>query len=557
MLRGKLILLMATSLALSPGGAARADTEAVLADEQILRAAGVGVNGPALVDFFRKRTPSQVDRGRLEQLIQQLGDERFERRQKASVELTVMGSLAVPLLRQALKSNDPEVVRRAERILKTLDAGPNLSLLAAASRLLAVRKPPGAAAALLAYLPFADASARDDLRAALTALAVVDGKPEPALVKALHDARPLKRGAAGEALCRAAAAGVEADVRTLLKDSDPGVRLRVALAFFARRHRDAVPVLIDLVGELPQEQIWRVEEVLYQLAGDKAPDLSTATGVTPARMRQAWADWWRDHGAQVDLAKLDQVQPSLGFTVLVEKDARSGNTGRVVELGRDGKPRWQVEGLLYPLDVQVLSTGRILVAENNGNRVTERDLKGTILWQKQVTLPVSCERLRNGNTFIATSTQIIEVDRSGKELFTFRLPNVTPQTKIIAARKLPNGHILYVTCPGTLTRLDAAGKILKSFPVGKVSFFSSTIHLLPNGRVLIPEYIDNKVVEYDAAGKAVWTATVKNPVSVFRLSNGNTLVASPSTRKLVEVNRAGKEVSESTQTGMPRQARRR
>ncbi len=59
-------------------------------------------------------------------------------------------------------------------------------------------------------------------------------------------------------------------------------------------------------------------------------------------------------------------------------------------------------------------TRHILVAESN--RVTERDMSGTVLWKLDGVLPVSVQRLPNGNTFIPCNDALIEVDRRGKDV---------------------------------------------------------------------------------------------------------------------------------------------
>jgi hypothetical protein len=551
----KVILPIATLLACSLSRCPGAEDQALKAEEQILRAAGIAADGPAVLDLFRRHTLSPASLQRITSLIGQLGDDQFELREKASRELASFGSAAGPLLRRAQASADVEVVRRAEQLLKQVDAGPGPKVFAAAAHVLAARKPDGAAAALLAFLPFAEEVVQAEARAALAALALRDGKPEQVLVKALKDAVPLRRSAAGEALCGARAPGVDAELRALLKDPDPEVRLRIALAFLALNDREAVPVLIALLGELPAPQLWQVEDALYRLAGQQAPDLTTLKDPAPATVRKLWNDWWQAHGSGLDLARVSREPALLGYTLIATVGVGTRHGGQVLELGRDGKRRWLLDGIVYPLDVQVLTPNRLLVAENTGNRVTERDLAGKVLWEKQIPLPISCERLAGGTTLIANSSQIVEVDRSGKEVFSYQLPKT--KGKIIAARKLKNGQILYVTNPGGVTRLDPDGRVLKSFPIGKVSYFASTVDILPNGRILIPLYIDDRVVEYDPEGRAVWQAKVTGPVSAIRLPNGNTLVALPVPKKVVELDRAGKAVGQTTLDGQPRQARRR
>src|SRR5262245_37672197 len=89
-------------------------------DEQTLRAAGFATNAPALLDYFHKRTLSEVNRGEIATLIQQLGDKSFAVRERASAQLLRYGPGAVELLSAALKDRDLEVVARAERCLQRI-----------------------------------------------------------------------------------------------------------------------------------------------------------------------------------------------------------------------------------------------------------------------------------------------------------------------------------------------------------------------------------------------------------------------------------------------------
>src|SRR5262249_14025791 len=158
-----------------------------------------------------------------------------------------------------------------QQIAKTDDRD---SLPAVAARLLALRKPAGATETLLAYLAFADDEVMKwEVTKALHSLAATSGKEQAALVKALRDTAPVRRAVAGEGLAGVADAEVRAAVRKLLADPDPEVRLRVAVALACAADRQAVPVLIDLLADAPADQRWRAEEILYPLAGGKAPPL--------------------------------------------------------------------------------------------------------------------------------------------------------------------------------------------------------------------------------------------------------------------------------------------
>ncbi len=541
------ILLQVLMCTLIPAAGLAADPptlagSASSADEQTLKAAGIASDGPALLEFFRKRTLTDVERDKILALIRQLGNDSFKIREKASADLVALGTMAIPMLHPATKDPDLEVVRRAELCLQHIqakDSGP--AVPAAAARLLAVRKPAGTAKILLAFVPFADDdSVLEEIRGALAAVALRDGKPEPALVAALADKMPIRRAAAAEALCRAGVAGQRPALRKMLQDPEPAVRLRVALALAAAKEKEAIPVLIDLLAQLPPGQVWPAEDYLFSLAGEQAPSVALGSStVSQRKCRDAWASWWRQHGDKVDLAKLATSPGRLGYTLVVVLDNLGAvSTGRVLELTADSKPRWQIEGLQFPLDAQWLPGERVLVAENSANRVTERTIKGQILWQKEIPGPIMAQRLANGHTFIASNDLVTEVDRDGKEVFAHHRPG---NEMIMKALKLRNGDIAYVSSGHRFVRLSAAGKELQSFEV-HVDVWGGRIDVLPNGHVMVPELSNNRVVEYDNQGKPVWTATINAPITAVRLPNGHTLITCMNQPVGVEVDQKGSVV---------------
>jgi HEAT repeat protein len=523
-------------LVLPLGRASAASPAAVADDERTLAGAHVGTDGASLLQYFRKRTIQDVDGERIKQLIEQLGDDSFDVRQKASSELAALGTAAVNELRRAARySDDIEVVRRAERCLQLIETGSGTSVPAAAARLLAVRKPEGTARVLLAYLPTVDRPAlSEEIRHTLTAVALRGGQADPALVAALSDRSPVRRAAAAEALLQGGAAGERPAVARLLRDPDATVRLRVGLLLARARDRSAVSVLIDLLGELPRGQAWQVYDFLSILAGDKAP--TAAPGTDPESRRQcrdAWAAWWKKEGGPPVMAKLDQPPQRLGYTMMVLLDR-----SLVVELDAQNKPRWQIEGLLFPLDAQMLANGHVLVAEQKGDRVTERTTKGEVVWQKEVEGPLMAQRLDNGNTFIATRNELIEVDRDGKQVANYIVPG---GDGIKRAAKLPNGDIACVTEAMRYVRFTPSGNVVDRFAVN-VFTSGGRIDVLPNRHLLAPEMHTNRVVEYDRKGKAVWEAEVEQPIAAVRLSNGHTLVTSMTSNRALELDGKGKEV---------------
>ena len=543
--------LLALLTLMAPAVAAESDTAE---DEEVLRAAHLPTDGPGLLAFFRKRTPNEETRARIEALVEQLGSDSFSQREQASAELVLIGSGACALLREAARDPDLEVRWRARQALADIQRGFDPDALASAARVLARRQPEGGVEALLAYLPCAEeASLVDEVCSALASAAVRDGKPDPILVRALTDRDAVKRGAAGAALapCRA----LLPTVRRLLDDANPSVRQRVALSLLEARDRSAVPVLIDLLTELPASEATLIEETLTVLAGDRAPagDLD-GDDAARRRYREAWSAWWMRHGAGLDLAKIEGLSRPLGRTLVVQLDL-PGTDGRVFEQDARGRMRWQIKDLQYPLDAQVLDSRRVLVAEYNARRVSERNHKGEILWQTILSgSPMCARRLPNGNTFIASRSRVYEIDRTGAEVWTldhsFGL--------LVAACPLRDGSVAVVSQMGEYQRLDRSGKVLNSFRVGRiVRSMGTQIDVLPNGHVLIPFYTGNSVVEYDGDGKAVWSAQAYRPTCAQRLPNGHTLIASRMSNVLVEVDRRGQEVSCQRCDGRPVCVRRR
>jgi HEAT repeat protein len=83
--------------------------------------------------------------------------------------------------------------------------------------------------------------------------------------------------------------------RKLLHDARPAVRLRAAVALAKEQDTEAIPVLIDLLAEVPPAERKAIEQVLQELAGAWAPAQTPAGEDDVARgiRRDAWAGWWR------------------------------------------------------------------------------------------------------------------------------------------------------------------------------------------------------------------------------------------------------------------------
>lgn len=528
------------------------------ADEATLKESNVEASSPALLEFFRKRTLSDAEQSKLSDTVRRLGDNSFSIREKASNDLLAAGRTALPFVRPAMRDPDLEVARRSQRIVDAIESGTGTALALAAARLLAHRNPPDAAKVLLNYLPFADNDAiEDEILNTLTVVGIRDSKAVEPLVDGLTDKSVLKRSAAAMVVGQSPQSDQRKLVKSLLKDSDSRVRLRAAQGLVQAKEVDGIPVLIGVLNDSPVALAWQAEEVLCRIAGENSPQVSIGAGSDEDRRksRDAWNGWWKTNEHKLDLARLELEKRMLGLTLVVVYDGYANGQGRVWEFGSDRKPRWSIDADLQgPIDGVTLPGNRVLIAEYNAQRVTERDFKGKILWQHRVNgNPVACQRLPNGNTFIATLSNVIEVSKDGKDIYNLS----AQQSQVTFAQKLRNGNIMFISSSGQLTEMDDKGKIVKTLKVGGNNTEWLTFEMLPGGRFLVAQQSQNKLVEYDSTGRVVWSGSAPSPYSATRLPNGNTIACSMNGSTVFEVDRAGKVLWTDKLQGRPFRVARR
>src|SRR5207244_4193895 len=115
-----LALVAAAGLALSQNppvkGPDAQEPDTTAEDQKTLRDIGIGADGPALLDYFRKRTLPTADPKQIEALIRQLGDDEFTAREEAFASLAALGAAATTGLNQHVKDNDTEVRKRVEEL---------------------------------------------------------------------------------------------------------------------------------------------------------------------------------------------------------------------------------------------------------------------------------------------------------------------------------------------------------------------------------------------------------------------------------------------------------
>jgi outer membrane protein assembly factor BamB len=190
----------------------------------------------------------------------------------------------------------------------------------------------------------------------------------------------------------------------------------------------------------------------------------------------------------------------------------------------------------------VVGNDRVLITEYRGRQVTERNFKGEVIWQHAVNnFVLSAQRLENGNTLIVSRNDVTEVNKTGQAVF-----NYQPQgLLIVGARRLKNGDLMVLERNGVCQRINRKGEAVKRIAVPALTTLIGTqFDVLPNGNILLPLYLQQKVVEISQDGKEVWQHTCERPTAATRLPNGNTLIASRYSKMVIEVDRAGKKVWE-------------
>ncbi|VTS04544.1 NHL repeat-containing protein [Tuwongella immobilis] len=521
---------------------------------QILLDSKIPVDANELLAYFRTRLLRASDRSQVQTWVLQLGAESFDERESASAQLLAAGAQVIPQLRDAANSNDAEVSRRANRCLAQLVAENDPEKFLAASWWLLDQQPPGTLDTLFRFMianrdsDYLYESIYSQLLDHFRTKAGVDPQ-----LKSLSESAEAGHRLVGVRLLIDLKQPLR-DADRLVNDSDTEIRFHVLVHLVRQGQRERIPALLQLFEQGSESIAYQVEDLLCQLIGDEMPPvvLNGVDANNRRRARQMWEAWWKRDGEKIDLVKRLESGASLkNLTLVLEVDRNGGNisgSGRVFEVDSNKQMRMEWTDVSGPVDVQILPKNRLLIAEYYGGVVTERDRSGKVVWTtKRISgNPVSCQRLPNGNTFIATMSSLHELTPDLKEVGKF--PSI-PGT-IYHARLGRNGHLFCLT-NGRLIEYGTDRKEIRSIPVGNTTGWGG-FDLMPNGNVLIASYVaGNRIAEFDPRGKLVWELAVQTPTRVQRLRNGNILVAGGNTPFVAEFDRNKKEVWRIESKGRP------
>jgi hypothetical protein len=202
----------------------------------------------------------------------------------------------------------------------------------------------------------------------------------------------------------------------------------------------------------------------------------------------------------------------------------------------------------------------------------------TIEWQTPCKVTAhDLQLLANGNLLMPTSnTTIVEMTPDKKVVWEYTSKpkeGYTGKIEVHAFQRLANGRTMIAESGnGRIIEVDADGKIVHQVPLtrDRVSSHSDTrqVRKLESGNYLVACEADGKVREYDKDGKIVWSYTLDlgdrkasgghgveghgtSVYSAVRLANGNTLIGGGNNNRVLEVDPAGKLVWSVDQKELP------
>jgi hypothetical protein len=185
--------------------------------------------------------------------------------------------------------------------------------------------------------------------------------------------------------------------------------------------------------------------------------------------------------------------------------------------------------------------------------------EGNIVWS--YTNPLrgelgDCSKLENGNILFSRQFGASEITPDKKIVWNYDGP---PGTEIHTTWPVDRDRVLIMQNgnPATVMIINKrSGQVEKSLtlptrnPQGAHGQFRH-VRMTPEGNFLVPHMDLGKVVEYDPAGKEIWSVAAPSAWAAVRLKNGNTLISGNQHGYVRELNRQGEAVWEINKNDLP------
>ena len=194
--------------------------------------------------------------------------------------------------------------------------------------------------------------------------------------------------------------------------------------------------------------------------------------------------------------------------------------------------------------VRVTLGRSIALADSGKNLIHILDSKGTIVWQHPAVKPRDVWILPNKNVLFTYGTGVKEVTRDKRVVWQHTFPATS---EIHACQPLADGLVMIAESgPMRILEIDRQGKTVKTIKLQSAETHKHRqmrcCRELPNGHYLVGQYYDGEIREYDEEGTIVGGIKHSNAHAGFRLANGNTLCSFGDAHRLVEYDAAGKAV---------------
>jgi hypothetical protein len=508
---------------LASGVAPAADTDANLASYlETLEQSGIPPSAAGAVQYLRELRPSGNLRIQVEELLKQLGDDEYARREAAMQQLLRLPHVPVESLEAAAVADDAETRWRARLVLGQSENRSGQVLLAALKTIAAL-PPVGSAGDIISALPNCRRPYLVD--AAHHALRAAAGANDVELLRAkLGDESPSVRIAAALTLSHLLSERGTRELYPLLDDPDDRVALEVARAVANVGDRRCLMTLVRLLDAESLDVRAESASILQSLSGRHLGFVAHESPEQRAVAIEAWRQWVQTDGQTAKLhypvARNHSGRGDLRGNTLVS----TGSLARVMELDSSGDVVWS-----YAIDAwsaEKLPNGNVLIASYTANKVIEVDAAGEVVWEYSDINAMNAKPLTDGNILIADFGGRRVVEINSKKQIVWQQP--TPD-ECFDADRLSNGNTIF-GCPNLVREITPDGKTVREWPIqNRLNGFQA----LPNGNILVANYGGNQVTELTPDGHTVWQFDEPQPCDAYRLPTGHTLITTAT--RIIEV----------------------
>ena len=325
------------------------------------------------------------------------------------------------------------------------------------------------------------------------------------------------------------------EIQAKIHEKSAVLKIAYAKVMFLKEPYDCAKLILETCKELPnQKASWLMNWMAGQIE-NTTTEINTESPEETVKTMERLGTWLEANKGKIQLIKSTTSKLSNPI-LLVENMNPEKKSGRVLLMGEKGGILWEINNLNSPNDAK-FNQGRVLISEAGNNRVTERDIRGNVLWEKQIQNPFYVQKTSNGNIFIAARNEILELDSKGKEIFKH---SVSGQT-ILAARKSGPTEYHVLQYSGNLVKINSKGselsKVIIPFPT---NFGLNGATLLADGKILVSIPTINKIMEFSDRGNLLHEYDSTAPGIATRNMDGTILASNLQANKLVKIRRDGK-----------------